>query len=185
MKPCAIGLVGYRRSGKSLAAERLHLAHGYVRLPFAKPLKDMLRAVGLTDAHLDGSLKEKPCPLLLGRTPRYAMQRLGTEFGREMIHPDIWLHLWREAVRREKGKPVVAEDVRFPNEADAVRALGGVLWWVKRDGCGPTDHVSETGIDTIPCDAAIGNDGTPDDLRAKVDSLLAAYGRAAVRSPAS
>jgi hypothetical protein len=96
-----------------------------------KPLKDMLRAIGLDEVYL-GSLKELPCPLLCGATPRHAMQALGSEWGRNLIHPDLWVTLWREKAYQSKAPLIVADDVRFANEAATVLALGGTLLRVRR-----------------------------------------------------
>jgi hypothetical protein len=49
------------------------------QVKFAGPLKSMCMALGLTEAHIEGHLKEVPCELLCGQTPRHAMQTLGTE----------------------------------------------------------------------------------------------------------
>jgi len=171
-----IGLVGRKGSGKSLVAKRLAETHDFTVVPFAKPLKDMLRAIGLDDVHLTGSLKEKPCPLLLGRTPRWAMQSLGTEWGRDLIHPDLWVHLWREAALRARSS-VVADDVRFVNEAATIRRLGGILVRVVRDipdDPSPDSHASETGTEFIICSSQLENNGTVEQLAAGVDRLCSA-----------
>ena len=175
MKPPVIGLVGRRGSGKSLVAQRLVAAHGYLRMPFAKPLKDMLRAIGLDEVYL-GSLKELPCPLLCGATPRHAMQALGSEWGRSLIHPDLWVTLWREKAHQSKAPLIVADDVRFANEAATVRALGGTLLRVRRHdapgGEAADEHVSETEQDDIDCGATLANDGTFAELDAAVDAWI-------------
>ena len=48
----------------------------------------MLYQLGLGEAHIEGALKEVPCELLGGKTPRYAMQTLGTEWGRDTDQQD-------------------------------------------------------------------------------------------------
>lgn len=122
-----IALTGAIGSGKTTAADTLRRYAGYEIVKFAGPLKAMLAAIGLTDAHLEGDLKQKPCDLLMGATPRHAMQTLGTEWGRECIHEDVWLHLWRKKATDllSKGINVVVDDCRFENELALVRALGG------------------------------------------------------------
>src|SRR5690606_29421122 len=106
---------------------------------------DMMRAIGLTEEHIEGSMKEEPCPLLQGKTPRHAMQTLGTQWGRDCIGEDFWVNLWRYAANDvlELGGRVVTDDCRFPNEAEAVRRMGGDIYrLVGRGGISGT-HESE------------------------------------------
>lgn len=147
-KPNIIGIAGYAGSGKSTVAEMLIKNHQFERIKFADGLKDMLRALGLSEGWIEGDLKEQPCPMLLGRTPRHAMQTLGTEWGRQCIGEAFWVNYWtmrvkgRLAGRRCAG--IVVDDVRYPNELAAVLGLGGRLWWVSRPGVRPSSmHSSE------------------------------------------
>lgn len=106
-------------------------------------------------------------------TPRRFMQLLGTEWGREMISPSLWTDIWRNdlaesAVEHFGDILVVTEDCRFPNEAAAIRSEGGIVIGLTRDGAGSASgsgHSSETGIEP---DFWIANDGSKDDLAAKV-----------------
>ena len=170
-----IGLSGLAGAGKSTVARHLQDEHGYRVVPFAGPLKAMARAFGLTAREMAGDLKEKPCAALCGKTPRQFMQWLGTEFGREMIGPDVWVEAWRrtidEALTDENG--IVADDVRFPNEAEAIRAMGGIVIRIERAGAGSatgSGHASE-GL-TGGWDVVVRNDGTPEDLFASVRVAL-------------
>jgi hypothetical protein len=129
---------------------------------FAGPLKDMLRAVGFTGRDIEGIDKEKPHDLLCGRTPRYAMQTLGTEWGRQMIGPNFWVQLWKHQAQLEldQGVDVLVDDVRFQNELDAVHALGGLVVRVVRNlpHIASNSHASETEMDTIgPVDFTLVN----------------------------
>lgn len=72
-------------------------------------------------------------------TPRYALQHLGTEWGRDCF-PDVWAAL---GVRRalaylaeNPGGLAVISDVRFTNEARLIREAGGEVWRVVRPGAG-------------------------------------------------
>ena len=122
-----IGLTGKAGSGKSFAAQRLVDHHGFRRVKFADPLKNMLRAIGLKDIHLEGELKEVPSRILCGKSPRQTMQTLGTEWGRDIMGEDFWLNLFFIAVTSsDRGlAPIVCDDVRFPNEAGLIRSIGG------------------------------------------------------------
>jgi predicted kinase len=107
-----IGLCGYAGSGKSEAAKYLESAYGYERRHVGAPMKSMLRAVGLSEEELDGAAKEAPSAKLLGVTPREAMITLGSDWGRKLIHPDLWARIWARQIR--PGERVVNESVRFP-----------------------------------------------------------------------
>jgi hypothetical protein len=167
-----VAFTGLAGSGKSTAARRLVEGHGYERIRFAGPLKAMLAALGCTPAEIDGDRKEVPCDLLCGKTPRQAQQWLGTEWGRDMIGPDVWIRAWRAAVERTlPGSCIVVDDCRFPNEAAAIKALGGLIIHIDRPGAGAgaAGHSSEG--QALPSDRQIANVGTEAFLFAMVDEL--------------
>lgn len=165
-----IGLSGRIGCGKSTIAEHLELAHGYHRHRMAGPLKAMMRCLGLDDRHIEGSLKEQPCDVLGGATPRYAMQTIGTEWGRDLIHKDLWANAW--AATLPAAGDVVCEDVRFQNEAEAVRAAGGVVIRIERECETGSVHVSEKSLPEP--DFAITNDVDIAYLLGKIDGMIAA-----------
>jgi hypothetical protein len=151
-----IGFTGAMGCGKSFAAKHLVDCHEYVVHKMAGPLKAMLRAAGLDDRHIEGELKETPCHILAGRTPRYAMQTLGTEWGRDVMHPDLWVRLWKNSL---PPCNVTCDDVRYANEAAMIRSLGGVVVEIRREGVGTHGaHASER-FDGIVADRVIYNPG--------------------------
>jgi len=172
--PHLVGITGRAGSGKSAASDALVEA-GWVRMKFASPLKDMLRAIGLTDQHIEGDLKEVPCDLLCGQTPRHAMITLGTEWGREMIGGNFWMNIAanRIATAMAAGINVVVDDVRFDNEADLIRRLGGVVLGLERDNVLAIDHKSEAGV---TADMIYRNDGSAAELRGYMISVFAQLG---------
>jgi hypothetical protein len=164
-QPKAIGIAGPARVGKDTAA-LWFVAHGYVKLSFAEPLKRGLAAMlGLTLDHLEGDLKE--CVLEpYGRSPRYMMQTIGTEWGRELINEDVWLMRASEIVAELKAEtdcigPVIS-DVRFENEAKWVRDQGGVVVHLsgRLDLPDVEAHESEAGVEWQAGDATVVNDGS-------------------------
>jgi hypothetical protein len=169
--PKVVALSGLAGSGKSTLADYLIERHGYVRVKFAGPLKKMMQAIGLSDEQIEGPLKEVPAPLLQGKTPRYAMQTAGTEWGRALIGEDFWTGLWTSTANEvlAQGKRVVCDDCRFDNEADAVRDIGGVVLQLVGRGGLPGMHSSEQGCDV---DLVIHNASTVADLRERADQLL-------------
>lgn len=162
--PKIIGICGPIGAGKSTLAQSLAVYYSYTKLPFAQPLKTMLQALGIEPEALnDPKLKEEVHPLLCDKTPRWAMQTLGTEWGRHWIHPDLWTRAW--ANRATKYSKVIADDLRFPNEAQLVRALGGQVWRIDRpDRQTNSVHESEQYLDGLPVDRLLVNSGTIQEL---------------------
>lgn len=143
-------------------------------MAFADPIKAMMRALGLSEREItSSSLKEKPCDVLCGKTPRQAMQWIGTELGRNLIGQDLWVRVWaREAA---KWPNVVCDDVRFPNEVDTIHRAGGVVVRIERASAGSTSgasHASEHQV--LEADRVIRSEGTIPELWAVVDGLLVA-----------
>ena len=165
-----IGFAGLAGSGKTTAANYLVGMHHYSRRPFAAPLKAMLKALGLTREELEGRMKSVPIKLLMGKTPRQAMQTLGTEWGRECIDPEFWGHVWQYRMVQDCQAldNVVADDVRFPEEANRIRAMGGMVIRVLGRGgdCAPV-HASER-PDLLRVDGIIYNTGSIADLENQV-----------------
>lgn len=135
---------------------------------------------------------------LIKLTPRLLLQLLGTECGRDIIHPNIWVNATmaeykplmtrhtelidlskntREKVSKDyplKYPNWVISDVRFKNEAKAIKDKGGILIRVDRPGFEETgQHLSETALDDYDgFDHIIMNDGTVEDLFTKIDKCL-------------
>lgn len=167
-RPFIIGITGYKRSGKDTAADVIASMLGMERIQFAQPLKEMLRTLlriqGISEdtieACIHGDLKEAPAPPLGRKSPRHAMQTLGTEWGRTFLDPEIWVNIALDRAAVSAGGAVIT-DVRFPNEADAVRLAGGTILRVDRPETAPEPgadlHTSERGIDEIVYDHRIEN----------------------------
>jgi hypothetical protein len=166
-----IGLTGLKQSGKSTAAEFLADRFAFEHTSFAAPMRRFtMDVLGMNELQLE-VMKEQPLDLLDRLvTPRQFMQRLGTEFGREMIHPDLWV---RSCINRINTKrPTVVSDVRFDNEAHAIKALGGKIVQIRRRGQQNLDlHPSEAGVHPSLVDYTLDNDGQ--DLRKFQDNIVA------------
>jgi rhodanese-related sulfurtransferase len=160
-----IAFAGRKYSGKDTAAAAL-ADLGFVNVKMAGALKAMLTAllqyVGLPDEMIDrmleGDLKETPSPWLSDRTPRHAMQQLGTAWGRDTMAKDFWVQV--AAQRVGLFDKVVISDIRFPNEVDFVRIKGGKIYRIERpNGADLVDfHPSEAAIDGLDVDGVIRND---------------------------
>lgn len=172
-----IALAGFIGSGKTEAAKYLRDRHGYKIIKFAEPIKDMLRAIGLTEAQINGDEREVPLAMLCGKTPREFMQKLGTEFGRKMIGENIWANIWKQKVldswAGDKVVRVVADDCRFANEGFVARELGGVVIKVYRPGVVCSGHESEVSVKHMLADHLMDNDGEIEKMQAWLDKLVA------------
>lgn len=167
-----IGVAGKARAGKDTTADMLCKILRGSKMSFATPIKDGLEAMfGLGPEYLHGELKEHPIHWLGNKSTRYLMQTLGTEWGRDMVSSSIWIDIGiRRAKHRLVSKPkinaVVFADVRFDNEAIAIRDAGGVVLEVQRPYIDiGSEHLTETGIDPELVDLTICNDGDLGDLR--------------------
>lgn len=173
-----IGLCGLAGAGKNSVAEHLVVHHGFDVLAFAEPVYAGLEAMlGLEEEALaDRTRKEVPIDWL-GRSPRELLQTLGTEWGRALIHPDVWvLVAARRLADLQKnggGQRVVFTDTRFANEADWLVRQGGVLWEVYgRSASGVRTHVSEAGIPPTYGRRSIWNGGAWSDTARQIDAAL-------------
>lgn len=173
MSALVVGLMGTKGCGKTTVAHAIRkqfLSKSYV-MRFADPIKNVMRVLGLTPDEVDGANKEEPCMILGGKTPRFAMQTLGTEWGREIIDQDVWVNVWRHELHTllHKTRPyedivVVTDDVRFPNEVRAIRDVGGAVVWLERPSVytGGDVHASETSVGPSEADFIIKNLSTPE-----------------------
>lgn len=173
MNPISIvAFAGPAGSGKDTAGAYLIEKYGFKKLSFATPLKNMLAAMGCPEPANQG-LKEAIIPWL-GVSWRHLGQTLGTEWGRELVSPDIWVLIAEQFIRSEGGRFVIT-DCRFENEAAMVRRMGGVV--VVLDGrehemTGSTKtHRSEVGIDFNEHDLTIDNGGSMEELHAQLDTV--------------
>lgn len=174
-----IGITGLAGSGKSEVARILMEESGFARVKFADPLKNMarslIREVGHTaedvERYIEGDLKEEIVDGL-GITSRWLMQSLGTNWARECLRETFWTDIFAERVRAIGfDAPILADDVRFENEAATIAGMKGFVWRVERPGIEPRDHPSEQFIASLDVSATIYNNGTLDDLRKNVRYL--------------
>lgn len=167
-----VGLSGYARSGKDTVAG---LLIDYERRAFADVLRQALYVLnpylgnGLTVADVVDEYGWEVAKS--GDEVRRLLQVLGTEVGRKMIDNDIWVTMATKDLN--PGDKIVFADVRFPNEAQAIKDLGGQVWRIERPGITAVNaHASETAMNGWSFDAIITNDGTLEDLQGQVETAL-------------
>lgn len=170
-----IGFTGPAGSGKDTCGAYLIEHHGYKRLSFAAPIYDALEAMGFGRPDTQEQ-KEAMIPWL-GVSWRHLAQTLGTEWGRERVHPNLWLGLALKKVQANPHLKFVITDVRFENEALMVREAGGrVVHLEGRKHEGTLQHASEEGIQRLAQDVVVHNDvGHIHVLHRKLELALRAW----------
>jgi hypothetical protein len=178
-----IGICGKKGSGKDSAAKGL-IRSGYRPFAFARPLKVMLTALfdyldinpSTIDRMLNEDLKEMPVPDLEGHTTRYALQTLGTEWGRMCLDKDIWINI--AIAKAKQYHKTVITDVRFANEASAIKAAGGLVIRIVRDSADSArdEHASEA-VDSVIPDFYADNNGSIEDLQERILNIANEYER--------
>lgn len=178
-----IGLSGRAGVGKDEIAKILGKL-GYIRVAFADKLKEEVDGAVLTayrpvelapdiveamDRMRVGEVWEKPTKPHV----RVVLQYWGTEYRRKYFGEDYWVEQVERIIRSEEFAYFVVSDVRFPNEVDMIRRLGGRVFKVERDveEVGIPGHASED-VDKLYYDKMIINNGTIEDLRESVLNAL-------------
>lgn len=115
------------------------------------------------------------------------LQRLGTDAIRDGLHKNAWVNALMADYRTEETKERVSDymawvtppsnwiitDVRFPNEAKAIKDRGGIIVRIDRPGVNPVNaHPSETALDNWDFDYKIANVSDLVALRQSVEVLL-------------
>lgn len=178
-----IGLSGYARSGKNEVANILVNEFEFEQRAFADKLREALYALNPMCGR-DSDYSDRPVIYVQDVIDEFGwdgvketvhsyeirrlLQRMGTEMGREVLGDTTWV----DAATQNLPERLVFTDCRFPNEAEKVKSLGGVVIRVKRKGVDAlNDHASEVSLDKWPFDYTVRNDGDLVDLKVVVSAL--------------
>jgi hypothetical protein len=209
-----IGVCGNIGSGKGAVSEYLQTKYNFKHVSFADSLKEAVSAIfGWNLEMLRGATPESRAwreivdPWWANRlnipelTPRWILQRWGTEVGRRSFHQDIWIaSLERKLVGNLND--IVIDDCRFINEIGVIRNQNGILIKINRGenpiwyetalsqlqynklyGANfevhdtmtekyPDIHISEWGWIDQEFDYEIDNSGTLEELHRKLDEII-------------
>jgi hypothetical protein len=201
-----VGLVGFIGAGKGTVADLLVERHGFFKESYANSLKDACSIIfGWDRQMLEGATpesrtwREQPDEWWsekLGRefSPRLALQLMGTEAGRDVFHPDLWVHTVMRRCEQAPWNNYVIADVRFPNEINAIVNSGGKVirvrrgedpeWYALARECNtynkqeimrnayPEVHFSEWAWIGAHYDIVMDNNCSLDELTVRVDKLV-------------
>ncbi len=137
-----IGICGLIGSGKGTVGDIL-VEQGYKKVSFADKLKDGVATIfGWNRAMLEGDTDESRTwreqtdefwsnETKMEVTPRLVLQLFGTDCLRNGFYDGVWVSLLKKHILDNPGDYVIP-DVRFRNEQNMIRELGGKVWQVKR-----------------------------------------------------
>jgi hypothetical protein len=175
-----IALTGKLRAGKDEVAQHLYIKHGFNRIAFGEAMKKEAHAV---------------FPWISQSSKPRALYQQFAQLMRE-IDPDVWVKHAERAVQgaidfrvntgaervgivltdvrqanevawcRENGFTLIR--VTAPDEVRIARAIDANDNFTVHDLC----HETELAIDSFEVDHEVINDGTVDELKAQIDSIL-------------
>lgn len=175
-KKFIVGITGKKRHGKDSLAT-FFIGKGFERLSFADPIKLACKEIfNFTDQQLFGDEKESVDPFW-DTTPRKIFQYVGTDLFRNQIGkimPEIgekiWIKVMENRINSCNSKNIVISDVRFPDEVEMIKKMGGIILKVTRPSLEDEKdtHISED-IDRLKADCVVLNNGTLDYLYTSMD----------------
>lgn len=180
-----IGIGGKKGHGKDAFAKALQNRllvnmHGrpqkadVIRVSFAEVMYQAMHVVTGRDLSTLNRYQKEHEEIIPGNpksTPRNLLQTFGTEWAREMIDPDFWIHMLARhlAVPNDPNRTriIIISDVRFPNELDYVMEQNHRTFWVdatERVGAGEDQHKSENALDSVDFGHVVHNNKMLSDL---------------------
>lgn len=186
-----IGFLAKSKSGKSLASNYIVSKYKFKSKAFADPLKNGIKCLfGFTDEQINTEKKEI-IDKYWGISPRNVLQIIGTNvvrnnfselFDNKIDGKNFWIKnfdkWYKEELKDDPRSKVVITDVRFQNEVDYIKSLGGIIVKIHRpiiekNKDNMYNHESEINIDNITnYHCIILNDNTIDNFYKKIDKLI-------------
>ena len=184
-----IGLTGGAGHGKDTAASLLQHKYDFKGISIAEPLKKSTAAMFNVPLEFfyDRKLKEEDIPRY-EMSPRRLMQVVGTDIVRNHLDKRFWIKMmgWKreDMLQEHREKNIdtplnmVISDVRFDNEARAVKNLRGACSFIvkidasERLGDNKNSisdskaqgHITEQGVSKELIDYVVKNNGTKEEL---------------------
>lgn len=177
-----IGLGHQKRTGKDTLCEALLYAYRMAdqdasRVAFGDSLKNVCRLLygwaGLHNGYyynLPECEHEREIVLpAIGKTPRQIWIEVGNKL--RDVYAETWI---QHALRSDHlSEVLIIPDVRYPNEAQAIKKAGGVLVKVDRPGLPEPTDVADTALSGFDgWDFQFQNTGTLEDLKSQAKLLM-------------
>lgn len=180
-----IGITGYAGVGKDEFAKSLKLRGRFDVIAFSDPLHQMAMVLDPILIVEQGGMFVTYSDLFVQfgfteakrKFPQFRrfLQILGTDAVRDIVGEDSWVRVAARKIdtNNMEGRHTAVTGVRYANEAAMVKAFGGIVIRIEREGYGPVNgHTSDTSVDTVPADRVIYNNGSLRELSAQAQALL-------------
>ena len=175
--PKIIGFNGIAGAGKDTAALSFKESERNVDIfAFAGPLKDACKIL------LYDPVMKETCDETWGKSPREILQWLGTDILRTHVNQDFFVMNMKQRIDLSKAEYIIISDVRFDNEAEFIRSLGGKIVKIERTmGSGSSNegkttkhsgHITEKGISEKLIDVIVENNGTIEEFQNKIKFVM-------------
>jgi len=185
-----IGLGGKLQSGKDTVFNIIQELHPEAeKFYFTRIMKKSAAAVFGIDPELWENHKNDELDSLvtleLGKgdvvvclTIREFLQRYGTEAHRDIFGEDFWIDDIMPEDFDHEGRLVVVKDMRMPNEVERIIQLGGFTVKIEKEGLETSDHSTENDIPDELIDWHLDNNGTYEELKNNIKTMLSVFGAA-------
>lgn len=170
-----IGLTGKMGVGKTTALAILSsYTENFNNVKFAQPLYDIQEFIYSRIS----SAYDRPPDF---NKDRKLLQFIGSDWGREVIDKDLWIKIWKKTVSQLPNNSIITcDDVRYNNEAEAVRSMGGNVIEILSSKAssristtnGFFNHMSEQGISNNLINYTALNDGTLAEFHDKLKKVF-------------
>lgn len=179
-----IGFSGKAGAGKTTLAHIMMERYVCIPLSFADPLRKLfattLSELGLGEDPIISAIEAKDTTCsFLGASCRQFNRDVGDLL--RSYRPTVFTDMLESKIRRSiplDELAVVVDDVRYNNEAEAIKRMGGVIININRDEKDlrkVSEHSSENGVSEHLIEMHIENNGSMTDLEIIADSIADLY----------
>jgi hypothetical protein len=172
-----IGFHGIAGAGKDTAAFAIkELEQNTDVFAFAGPLKEACKILfNFSHDQLHHPVVKEELDERWEKSPRQILQWLGTDILRNHINQDFFVMNMKQRIEASQAEFIIISDVRFDNEAEFIRSLGGKVIKIERNmtkNDGKTTkhsgHITERGISSNLIDAVIENNASIEEFKTNV-----------------
>lgn len=156
-----IGITGKAGSGKDVVAreiQKLNPENNWQVKRFSGKVKEVASIIiGCRVTKFESHDFKKKHLTQFNMTVRELLQKIGTECMRDNLHPDVWVLALFSEYNESEDQNWIVTDVRFRNEAQAIKDRSGIIIRLTRNWDSPDQHPSEKEVEGIKPDFIIDN----------------------------